>query len=783
MLPPAGYRDSIFVRCRFFPTSSEETQKKSYRRKDYTVSISSRFRRSLAAMRVLLLVISAAACLFALTLANRLMPSAQAAGSTDIVISQVYGGGGNSGATLRNDFIELFNRGTVAVDVTGWSVQYAAAGGSSWQRTNLSGIIQPGQYYLVQQAAGTGGTVNLPTPNASGSIAMSATSGKVALVTNQALLSCGATAGNCFPNSAIKDFVGYGSSANNFEGAGPTPTLSNTTAALRAFDGCTDTDDNATDFSAGTPNPRNTSSPVHICDGPPALSIDDVVVVEGNSGTSTAAFTVSLSSPAPFGGVTFDIATADGTGASAATVADNDYVAHGLMGQTIAQGGQTYTFNVTINGDTIDEPDETFFVNVSNVIGATVTKGQGQGTITNDDTVPPAADVVISQVYGGGGNAGATLRNDFIELFNQGTTTANITGWSVQYNSATGSGNWQVTLLSGSIPPGGYYLVQQAQGAGGTTNLPTPNATGTIAMSATSGKVALINNSTPISGSCPSGASLVDLVGYGSANCFEGAGPAPTLSNTTAAFRKRGGCTDTDNNSADFSSGSPNPRNSASQNRDCTVQPPVLAIHTIQGSGQASPFVGQEVSTNGIVTARKTNGFFLQTPDANVDIDENTSEGIFVFTSSAPPLAVGDNVSVMGTVTEFFGLTEVSSMPGDMSITSSGNLLPAPVTLNTTILNPNGTIDQLERFEGMRLHAASLTTVSPTNEHGEVFTVLTGVARPFREPGVEASFTLPSGAPCCVPRFDENPERLMVDTDGQAGATSIALTSGVTLTG
>src|SRR5262245_8625800 len=99
-------------------------------------------------------------------------PTQQAeAVSPDIVISQVYGGGGNSGATWKNDFIELFNRGTSAVNVTGWSVQYAATMGTSWQKTDLAGTIQPGQYYLIQEAAGAGGTTSLPTPNATGNIA------------------------------------------------------------------------------------------------------------------------------------------------------------------------------------------------------------------------------------------------------------------------------------------------------------------------------------------------------------------------------------------------------------------------------------------------------------------------------------------------------------------------------------------------------------------------------------------------------------------------------------
>ncbi len=86
----------------------------------------------------------------------------------DVVISQVYGSGGNSGATLTNDYIELHNRTLTAVSLTGWSVQYAASTGTSWQKTSLSGPIAPGGYYLVQQAAGTGGTTPLPTPECDG---------------------------------------------------------------------------------------------------------------------------------------------------------------------------------------------------------------------------------------------------------------------------------------------------------------------------------------------------------------------------------------------------------------------------------------------------------------------------------------------------------------------------------------------------------------------------------------------------------------------------------------
>ena len=173
-----------------------------------------------------------------------------------------------------------------------------------------------------------------------------------------------------------------------------------------------------------------------------------------------------------------------------------------------------------------------------------------------------SSTIVISQIYGGGGNVGATLQNDFIELFNRGTVSVDITGWSVQYASSSGS-SWQVTPLSGSMAPGTYYLVQEAAGSGGTVNLPPADAIGTIAMSATDGKVALVGSTAPLTGTCPTGGAIVDFVGFGSANCYEGAGATGTLGNTTAAIRNGGGATDTDNNKADFSVGAPNPRNNS----------------------------------------------------------------------------------------------------------------------------------------------------------------------------------------------------------------------------
>ena len=177
-----------------------------------------------------------------------------AAASPDLVISQVYGGGGNSGATWTNDFIELYNRGSAPVDLTGWSVQYASAAGTTWQVTALAGSVAPGAHFLVQEAAGTGGSTPLPTPDTAGGIAMSSGSGKVALVAAASALGCGVT---CASAAGVHDFIGYGT-ANDFEAAAA-PGLTNTTADLRAADG-TDTDNNSLDFTAGTPDPRNSGT-------------------------------------------------------------------------------------------------------------------------------------------------------------------------------------------------------------------------------------------------------------------------------------------------------------------------------------------------------------------------------------------------------------------------------------------------------------------------------------------------------------------------------------------
>lgn len=182
------------------------------------------------------------------------------------------------------------------------------------------------------------------------------------------------------------------------------------------------------------------------------------------------------------------------------------------------------------------------------------------------------AGLVISQVFGGGGNSGAPFRNDFIEIFNAGNAEVNLAGWSVQYASATAT-TWSVTNLSAiALAPGQYYLVQEASGGSNGATIPTPDAMGTISLAAGAGKVALLRSTAPLSGACPADPNLVDLVGYGgTANCFEGTAPAAAPSNSNAIMRNGSGCTESGNNFADFTASTPNPRNTSSAIHLCSM--------------------------------------------------------------------------------------------------------------------------------------------------------------------------------------------------------------------
>ncbi|MGW1718920.1 lamin tail domain-containing protein [Streptomyces sp. NPDC002156] len=375
----------------------------------------------------------------------------------------------------------------------------------------------------------------------------------------------------------------------------------------------------------------------------------------------------------------------------------------------------------------------------------------------------PSATAVIAEVYGGGGNSGATLVRDFVELGNAGSAAYDLSGYSVQYlpGSPSASSQWQVTALSGSVAPGGRYLVAEGAGSGGTTALPTADATGSVAMSATSGTLALVAGTTALTcktaADCAAAPNIVDLVGYGSALVREGGGPATGASNT-ASVARTASLADTDDNATDLASGTPSPVNSAGESPDSgdggdggggeePTEPGALRVHDIQGTTRLSPLTGQTVTrVPGIVTGVRTSGskgYWIQDPQA--DSDPRTGEGVFVYTGSAnPTVAVGDSVLVTGKVTEYYpsstsqSVTEITGPTA--TVLSGGNALPEAVTLDASTVPDayvptagGGSIDALplepavyaldfyEALEGSRVQASDPRVVGATTEYDEVW--------------------------------------------------------------
>jgi len=233
-----------------------------------------------------------------------------------LVISQLYGGGGNSGATFTNDYVEIYNPTGISFNLAGWSLQYASAAGTSWtNKQPLGGTIAPGEYFLVALASGGANGSPLPVlANISGDINMSATTGKIALVSNSISLS-----GSC-PNGAdpdIVDFVGYGSSASCFEGGARTTAPSNTSALFRKLNGSQDTNQNGNDFQTTAPNPRRSAPIVEL--GPWVAGTDPIA--DGFNTPYDATITVDFSEPVDMVGSWFDITCANSGSHNSATVA------------------------------------------------------------------------------------------------------------------------------------------------------------------------------------------------------------------------------------------------------------------------------------------------------------------------------------------------------------------------------------------------------------------------------------------------------------------------------
>ena len=416
------------------------------------------------------------------------------------------------------------------------------------------------------------------------------------------------------------------------------------------------------------------------------------------------------------------------------------------------------------------------------------------------------APVVVNEVYGGGGNTGATWKSDFVELHNKGATAVDLSSWSLQYKSGTGATWSGKAALTGSIQPGRSYLVQLATGTGGTQDLPTPDATGTIAMSATGGTVALVSDGTTLTctlAACATAASVVDLVGWGSSTTtYLGSGPAPTTSNTTSVSRT--GFVNTVDNAADFTAGEPTPVNSGTT-PDPDPDPevgacgdPATAISDIQGTGATfDPAFGGLQRIEGVVSAVKPGlgGFYVQEEAADDDADPASSEGIFVFLGSggtAP--AVGQTVRVAGTVAEFGSNGSITQLTDPVVLVCE---VPVTEPAVTTVTFPLAAAGDMERYEGMLVtfeqdlviseyfnyqRFGEIVAAVPPNGWDRLYTPTAVV-----EPGAEAIALAGLYARSRITIDDsstaQNPSALVHPGNGQAFSLENSFRGGDTITG
>jgi 5'-nucleotidase len=362
--------------------------------------------------------------------------------------------------------------------------------------------------------------------------------------------------------------------------------------------------------------------------------------------------------------------------------------------------------------------------------------------------------VIINEAYLSGGSAGAAYKNKFVELYNPTDAAIELDGTSIQYRSASGEGNPNgVVALTGSIPANGYFLVGGGTNSGTSTSpeLPTPDATSAAGWSGTNGTIFFANQATVLSapavGNQVNNPLIIDMLGYGTSNTFETAAAVSPSGTTDVKSMNRTGFADSDNNTADFtlsatitpinsaSGGDPTPTDTPTENPAPTDTPaPTEApsdttpINAIQGTTDISPLAGQTVKTVGVVTAAYPgggfDGFYIQSPDTGGPLDMSThtaSDGIFVYgTAATASVAIGDYVSVVGQVTEYYNLTEISIASAVDVVQLDDTGITAPIA--ATVALPE-TDPVRESLEGMLLEPQGDFTVTnnyTTNQYAEI---------------------------------------------------------------
>jgi predicted extracellular nuclease len=364
-----------------------------------------------------------------------------------------------------------------------------------------------------------------------------------------------------------------------------------------------------------------------------------------------------------------------------------------------------------------------------NTFGA-VNTGQTFG-----DGAPGTPMIVINEVdYDQPGSDTA----EFIELRNNGSSDVGLDGWSLQLVNGSNNQVYNTIDLGGSTIVGGGHLVICANAAT-VANCDIDSSPDTN----------FLQNGAPDAVGLLSNGAIVDAVSYeGSVPGYtEGSGSGLIDAGSNGSISRCPDGTDTDQNNVDLVF-----TNTSTPGVENVCPSPALnvKIHEVQGSGASSPLADELVVIEGIVIGDfqddfgpdngDLNGFFVQEEDADADADPLTSEGIFIFDGSntAVDVAIGDAVRVEGTVSEFFGMTQITSFSG-VTVQSGGNTLPTAAALSL----PLTSIDSLEASEGMRVSFAQSLVIAEYfnfDRFGEIVLSSTRLLQPTAEfePGPDA---------------------------------------------
>ncbi|MGO3141490.1 MAG: lamin tail domain-containing protein [Galactobacter sp.] len=379
--------------------------------------------------------------------------------------------------------------------------------------------------------------------------------------------------------------------------------------------------------------------------------------------------------------------------------------------------------------------------------------GLATGLLVAPFAAPALADttdgVVINEVYMKGGSANAPFSKKFVELYNPSDAAVSLDGWSLQYRSKDGSKEANgVGNLSGSIPGKGYFLVSMNGNGETGASLPTPDLdlAGTINPGGADGTLYLADTTTKLT--LPVGDvqhdQVIDLIGYGASNAFETKAATTQGGNNVPNSLTRAEAEDSENNSADFTVATDITPTNAAGETDSTDEPTdpepeksapteVIPIADIQGEGATSPLEGNTVRTTGVVTAAYPRGgykgYYIQTPDAEPG---KASHGLFVYSeATVGDVEPGQSVEVVGKVSEYFGLTQITVNKGGMSVAGSrANTQVVPVETEYPATEAGR-----ESLEGMLVQPTgdfTVTDVYQTNQYGSI-DLVTGTT-PLKNP-------------------------------------------------